>query len=99
MKYRIHNNNKIPPINSVILIPRSDTTNMIGIVEFTKDDDIYVLLLDRNGRIKISKNDDWIIVSITSLNVLRNAYKLYCNSNVNNLLQNGYASFKAKYKI
>lgn len=99
MKYQISNNKKPPQLNSIILIPTNKSINLIGIVEYIKNDDIYVLLMDRNGRMKITTNDNWIKLSIKELNEFRNSYKMYCNQNTDNLMSVGYSNFKAKYQF
>ena len=85
-------NNMCPPINSIILV-RINNTNIIGLVETIVDEKIYVLALDRVGRISIKKTDDWILLDISNLQSLRNSYKMFINKNIDGLVQESYGKF------
>lgn len=95
MKYKIINDMKKPINGSFILVCR-ETENIIGIVEKIIDDDFIILMLDRNGYIKINRNDDWVVLNITTLNDLRNNYRLFTSKNVEALLQKKYGIYASK---
>lgn len=95
MKFKF-SNNKLPPINSIILICIGET-NIIGIVESTFDDNIVVLMLDRIGKIIIHKDDNWTQLNVSDLQSLRNTYKVFINGNVENIINNSYQNFKARF--
>lgn len=98
MKYKIINDMRKPIKGSFILVCRDDE-NVIGLVEKVINDDFIILMLDRNGYIKINKNDDWVILNIETLNDLRNNYRLFINKNVETLLQEKYDIYATKNKI
>ena len=97
MKFRLYNN-KLPPINSIILVCQ-DTTNIVGIVETIKDDNIVILMLDRIGRFAISRYDNWTQLDVNNLQSFRHTYKLYIDKNIDGILHDSYSKFKNIYHI
>lgn len=95
MKFKL-NNNKIPPVNSIILVCH-DESNIIGIVETVFNDNIVVLMLDRIGRIIIHKNDNWTQLNVSDLQSLRYTYKVFINKNIDELINESYLICKDKY--
>lgn len=95
MKFKL-NNNKLPQINSIILVCNNDS-NIIGIVEAVTNDKIVVLMLDRIGRIVIHKNDNWTQLNVSDLQSLRYTYKVFINKNVDGMINESYLKFKNKY--
>lgn len=87
---------EIPVVNSTILVQQGNS-NLIGIVEAIKDNDIYVLLLDRNGRIKIKKSDSWTKLNISDLTSLRHCYQFFINKNISQMVKDNYDKFYQEY--
>ena len=90
-QYKI-NNIKTPPINSMIVVSINNK-NLIGIVELIHHDNIYVLLLNQNGRIKINKNSEWYQINPTDLSELRYDYKIFINEDPVQILNDAYVRF------
>jgi hypothetical protein len=86
MKYKINNGNVIPKVGSFIMVIREDK-NIIGIVENVIDEHIIILMLDRNGYVKIKLTDEWLILNIPNLVSLRNKYKLFIDNSIDNRCQ------------
>lgn len=75
MKYKF-NNQTFPPINSVILVV-TDNTSHLCVVDNISNGKINTLMLDKNGLLSINLNDNWLLLSVTTLDELRNYYNLY----------------------
>jgi hypothetical protein len=97
MKFKLHND-KLPPINSIILVCQG-TTHIIGIVEAIQNNDIIILLLDRIGRMTIDKNGNWVRLNVSDLNSLRDTYKVFINKNIGSLLDDSNSKFKKANNI
>ena len=92
MKFSLYNN-KLPRINSIILVCHN-VTNIIGIVEAVQNDTIIILMLDRIGRMLIHKNDNWIQLNVNDIQTLKYSYKLFINKNINDVISDSYLKFK-----
>jgi hypothetical protein len=95
MKFKL-DNNKLPPINSIILVCKDDS-NVIGLVEAVANDNIVVLMLDRIGRIIIHISDNWTQLNVSNLSSLRYVYKVFINQNIDGILNESYLKFKNNY--
>lgn len=95
MKYRIKNDINNLSINSTILICGKKENN-IGIVELIDNKKIYILLLDKNGRVVLNENDNWIQLNINDLSTLRYDYMSMINKNVNNIIETQYKLYIKK---
>lgn len=96
MKFKLVNKQEFPPVQSTILVCKDDG-DYIGIVEMIHNDNIYVLLLDRIGRMAINKTDNWIVLNTTDLSKLRYDYKTYIGGSIPKIINDSYKKFESKY--
>jgi hypothetical protein len=95
MKYKIINDMRKPNRGSFILVCKNDE-NIIGLIEKIMDDGMIILMLNKNGYIKINHNDEWLMLNVSTLDDLRNNYRTFINKNVEAILQEKYNIYAKK---
>lgn len=92
----MYNDGCAPKINSILLVTHNGR-NYIGIVDGIVGNDMYVLLLSQNGRIKIDINSDWTQLNLSDLSALRYNYKLFIGDDIESSIDSAYKLFAGKY--
>lgn len=95
MRLNIRNSN-LPKNNSLILVCLP-TDNVIGMVEQVKNNKITLLMLDRNGRIIIDTNSDWMLLDIDDMEMIRHSYDLFVKKDIADIVKNSYEVFRKNF--
>ena len=75
------------------------TDNVIGMVEQVKNNKITLLMLDRNGRIIIDINSDWMLLDIDDMEMIRHSYDLFVKKDITDIVKNSYELFRKNFLI